>query len=184
MKIRSMQPHDHQLLWRLAQTGDLGAQEELVQAYQSRVAGFVYTFLGSSESVEDLAQQIFVRALVALPGIRNLDQVEAWLFRIARNACLSHLRKQKWRRLFVPYESEYHEPIAEIPVDRSEDLAWLRRAVLQLPPSQRELVALLQDADLSYEELARITGRSLSSVKSLLFRARETLKNRRHYEQR
>ena len=176
-----MQPQTNQLLWRLAHAGDLDAQEQIVKQYQSRIAGFVYAFLGTSDPVQDLSQQIFVRALVALPGLRNLDQVEAWLFRIARNSCLTHLRKQKLYRLFVPFESEYQEPMEEVQEDRSEELAWLRREILRLPTAQRELVTLLQDDEKSYEELAKITGRSVSSVKSLLFRARETLKKRREY---
>ncbi len=162
-----------------AKGGDLAAQEDLIVRYQQRIAGFIYTFLGDPSVVEDLAQQIFVKMLQGLHQLKDPERFEVWLFRLARNACLNHLRAEKWRRRFTPF-TDRHEIAAE-PETNPEDearLAWLERAIRTLPAPDRELLALLQDDTLSYEDLARITGTTVSAVKSRLFRAREQLKQK------
>jgi RNA polymerase sigma-70 factor (ECF subfamily) len=134
--------------------------------------------IGNDATVEDLCQTAFMRMVSGLAALKSPESFESWLMRLARNVCVDHLRRERLRRLFVPFSRE-HEQVAEQPATPEEArLASLRRAVLGLPVRQRELVALLQEQELSYEELARITRSTVSSVKSRLFRAREELKRR------
>jgi RNA polymerase sigma-70 factor (ECF subfamily) len=114
--------------------------------------------------------------IVGLGRLEEDERFEAWLFRIARNACFDHLRKQRLRRIFVPWQSEHEQYTS--PPESTEDrrIDAFRRALKMLPRKQRELVALLQDDKLSYEELAAITKSSVSSVRSRLFRARRQLR--------
>lgn len=176
-----MEQNDFPALVDAAKRGDIGAQEQIVLRCQRRLAGFVYAITGASESVEDLTQAAFIKALLALPKLADSTKFQPWLFRITRNVCLDHLRAEKWKNLFTAFRVE-HEQIPLPPGPDLEEVEWLREALLALPLKQRELITLLQEEDFSYEELAKITYSTVSSVKSRLFRARETLNQWRNRE--
>jgi len=160
--------------------GDAAAMEALIARYQPRVAGFVLACVGDGQAVDDLCQTIFYKMLLGLPRLADDEKFEAWLFRIARNACFDYLRRRRLRRIFVPWQlgdnefASAPESTADAADDRRIDI--FRRALMLLPQRQRELVALLQDDRLSYEQLAAITNSSVSAVKSRLFRARRQLR--------
>jgi RNA polymerase sigma-70 factor, ECF subfamily len=165
---------------RQAQLGRESAQRDLVVAYQHRVAGFIYTITGRSDTVEDLAQIVFIKMIRALPKLDKPEQFEAWLFRMAKNTCIDHLRRQRWQRLFSPLEQETHAEIPEKPTEvDSEELDALRHALAQLKPKDRALLALAQEG-YSQNEMAEATGISVVALKARLHRAREQL--RYHYE--
>jgi RNA polymerase sigma-70 factor, ECF subfamily len=165
---------------RQAQQGHEAAQRELILAYQHRVAGFIYTITGRSDTVEDLAQTVFIKMIRALPKLDQPAQFEAWLFRMAKNTCIDHIRRGRWQRLFSPLEQEVHSEIPETPttVD-SEELDALRHALSQLKPKDRALLALAQEG-YSQNEMAATVGISVVALKARLHRAREQLKQ--HYE--
>ena len=167
-------PPDLAALVLKARDGDLSAQDALIRAYQDRIAAFVFALTGHASLVEDLAQTIFLRVVLKLKRLREVDKFEPWLFRLARNACRDHFRREKWRRLFQPFAVEHEELPA--PAPPSADLENFLHALPKLPPAQRELLVLLQENEWSYAELASITGTTESSVKSKLFRARQELK--------
>src|ERR1035438_984788 len=91
---------------RRAQRGDQPAMRELIVSYQRRVAGFVYPVTGRSDSVEDIAQVVFIKMARSVARLKAPEQFEPWLFRLARNTCIDHLRRQKLRRIFL--RSEEH----------------------------------------------------------------------------
>lgn len=162
-----------------AQKDDLSAQECLVKKYQARIAGFVYSMLGNEENMEDVVQIVFIKMLKTISSLRKRDQFQSWLFRIARNTCLDHLRAKKWKQLFVRFAS-YHEEIPVQPARQfSDDVEWLLNELQTLPPNQREVMVLMQDDSLSYQDMANVLGCSLESVKSRIFRARSALNERR-----
>lgn len=162
-----------------AQSGDESAQRTLIVSYQRRLAGFIYAITGRSDAVEDLAQLVFIKMIRALGRLHDVAQFEAWLFRLARNTCIDHLRRQKLRRIFMPFGAE-HENVPEPAgaVD-TEELDALRHALQQLPPKDRALLALAQEGR-SQVEMAAATGTSVMAVKARLHRAREKL--REHYQ--
>lgn len=166
-------------LVRRAQKGDETAQHELIVAYQHRVAGFIYAMTGRSDYVEDLAQQVFIKMVRALDRLEAPAQFESWLFRLARNTCIDQLRRQKLRRIFLPFGEE-HNNIAEPPgaVD-TEELDALRHALAQLRPQDRALLAFVQEGR-SQAEIAEIFSTSVAAIKARLHRAREHL--REHYQ--
>ena len=171
-----------------SKNGDSDAKEFLIERYQPRVAGFVFVCVGDGQAVDDLCQTIFYKMLVGLPRLETDRKFESWLFRIARNACFDYLRRRRLRRIFVPWNSDdnqfasaaefapesVREPTREPTDDRR--IEGFRRALMMLPKRQRELIALLQDDRLSYQQLAAITNSSVKSVKSRLFRARRQLR--------
>jgi RNA polymerase sigma-70 factor (ECF subfamily) len=165
---------------RQAQLGREDAQRALIVAYQNRIAGFIYSITGRSDAVEDLAQIVFIKMIRALPRLDQPAQFEAWLFRMARNACIDHIRRQRWQRLFSPLEQEEHFEIPETPssVD-SEELDALRHALSKLKPKDRALIALAQEGR-SQQEMADASGISVVALKARLHRAREQL--RQFYE--
>ena len=162
-------------LVRQAQLGDEVAQRTLIVSYQRRIAGFVYAIVGRGDAVEDLAQLVFIKMFRAIGRLHDAAQFEAWLFRLARNTCIDHLRRQKLRRIFTPFSAE-HENIAEPAgaVD-AEELDALRHALQQLPPKDRALLALAQEGR-SQVEMAEATGTTVMAVKARLHRARERLR--------
>jgi len=167
-------PPDLLPLVERAQAGELSAQDTLIRLYQGRIAAFLLAFTGQPESIEDLAQTVFIKMTLKLRQLRETGRFEAWLFRLARHAALDHLRRERWRKYFVPFAREHEElPATAKPTADTE--AFLD-ALQKLPPAQRELLVLLQEQEWSYEELASITNTTVSSVKSRLFRARAELK--------
>jgi RNA polymerase sigma-70 factor (ECF subfamily) len=158
-----------------ARDGVESAMEELVTRYQDRIAGFVYSLVGREDAVADLCHNVFVKMIVNIKRLRAPESFEPWLFQIARNACFDHLRKERLRRIFVPFERK-HEQIAAHAQPADGRLEGVRHALLELPAKQRELILLVGEKDFSYEELAQITRSTVSSVKSRLFRAREQLR--------
>jgi RNA polymerase sigma-70 factor (ECF subfamily) len=166
-------------LVRRAQVGDETAQRDLIVAYQRRIAGFIYAITGRSDSVEDIAQQVFIKMVRALDRLQAPAQFESWLFRLARNTCIDHLRRQKLRRIFLPFAPEHENvPEPEGAVD-SEELDALRHALDQLRPQDRALLALVQEGR-SHGEIAQTLGTTIAAVKARLHRAREHL--RQHYQ--
>ncbi len=161
-----------------AREGDESAQRRLIHAYQERIAGFVYTVIGSTADIDDITQNVLLRMLEGLPKLREDTLFEAWLFRLARNTCLSHLRSSRWRRFFSPLETSHSETIAA-PRDHDPALAdALQHALRQLSPTDRAILALAADGR-SHEEMQQSVGKSLAAIKVMLHRARERLK--RHY---
>jgi RNA polymerase sigma-70 factor, ECF subfamily len=160
-----------------AQSGSNAAMHGLIALYQDRIAGFVYSMVGTTDQLQDLCQTTFVKMISGLPRLKAPERFEVWLFRIARNVCTDHFRRERFRRMLVPFRQE-HEPVGDGGIIGESRLEAFRGAIQELPARQRELLVLMGERDWSYEDLARITGSTVSSVKSRLFRARDFLRRR------
>jgi len=177
--MESSQPTPPVELILRAQRGEPDAQRELILAYQHRVAGFVYAIIGRSDSIEDIAQLIFIKMVRAIDRLQAPAQFESWLFRLARNTCIDHLRRQKLRRIFTPFAPEHENVPEPAGAVGSEELDALRHALDQLRPQDRALLALVQEGR-SHAEIAVTLRSSVAAVKARLHRAREHL--REHYQ--
>jgi RNA polymerase sigma-70 factor, ECF subfamily len=174
---------DDRELVRLSQEGTQAAFEELVRRHQQRVFALVAGILRRPDDVEDIAQQVFLKAYL---GIRRFDQRAAfstWLYKIAVNECWDHLRKRKVRPLV--YEADLSEEQVsrldgivsssrppEGPSARAETRELLERMLQALPEQDRELLVLKEIEGFSVQELAEILGLNVNTVKVRLFRAR------------
>lgn len=177
-------------LMRRVKRGDREAFAALVERYQQPVMNVVYRTVGDMTEAEDLAQQTFVQVWKSAARYREDARFSTWLYTIARNLCLNELR----RRSRHPAES-LDAPLTEgeeggLPVEdrnaRPPPDAALHReledriqeALNDRPANQRLAIVLCRQEELSYEEIARVLGCSLSATKSLIHRGRETLKQR------
>jgi RNA polymerase sigma-70 factor, ECF subfamily len=159
-----------------ARAGDQAAIRALIELYQGRVGRFVISMLGDDSDWEDVAQATFVKMILGIDRLQSVEQFESWLFRIARNASMDHLRRRRWRRMFIRWEP-HHDEVAGPSHDVNDArVARIDRALAQLPAEQRELILLMRERDWSYGDLARIVGASASAVKARLFRARGRLR--------
>ena len=159
-----------------ARAGDQNAVRTLIELYQGRVGRFVISMLGDDSEWEDVAQATFVKMILGIDRLQSSDLFESWLFRIARNASMDHLRRRRWRRLFIRWEPRHGEIAAPARHFNDARVARIDRALAQLPAEQRELILLMRERNWSYGDLARIVGASASAVKARLFRARSRLR--------
>src|SRR5271156_4480216 len=159
-----------------ARAGDQAAIRGLIELYQGRVARFVRSMLGDDSELEDVAQATFVKMMLGIERLLSVEIFESWLFKIARNCSLDHLRRRRWRRLFTSWEPRHGELAAPSREIEDRRLAQVERALTRLPVDQRELILLMRENDWSYGDLARITGATPAAVKSRLFRARSRLR--------
>jgi RNA polymerase sigma-70 factor (ECF subfamily) len=154
-----------------ARVGEERAWRDLITLYQNRIAGFVYAIVGRGHMVEDLTQQIFVKLVRSLGQLQSSSMFEPWLFRMARNTCFDHLRRQKLRRIFLPLGPEHYEHAETPGAVSSEELDTLTYALQHLRPKDRAVVALVQEGR-SHAEIAEMFSTTVSAVKSRLHRAR------------
>jgi RNA polymerase sigma factor (sigma-70 family) len=156
--------------------GNDGAFETIVDRYQGRLLGFCRQMLGSTEDAEDVLQEVFVNAHRAILADNREINLRPWLYRIARNRCLNHLRKP----VADGQDSMDMHPITEAAntherVQNREEFRQLLCDVEKLPETQRSALLLREMDALSYEEIAQAMETTVPSVKSLLVRARIAL---------
>jgi RNA polymerase sigma-70 factor (ECF subfamily) len=148
----------------------------LLRQYQTKVFHLAFSMLGNREQAEDAAQEIFIRVWRALPGYRGLASVSTWIYSIARNSCLTALKSAGARRtisLDDPGTRAAAEKKGGQPGhSHAPDLLHL---VGELPEKQRQVVALFYLEEKSYEEVSRLLGIPLGTVKTHLHRARKEL---------
>jgi RNA polymerase sigma factor (sigma-70 family) len=160
----------------MARAGNPGAFEAIVDRYQGRLLGFCRQMLGSTEDAEDVLQEVFVNAYRAMLADEREINLRPWLYRIARNRCLNHLRKPT----ADSQESMDMVPAVEASstaekVHNREEFRQLLTDVGKLPETQRSALLLREMDAMSYEEIAQAMETSVPSVKSLLVRARISL---------
>ncbi|WP_438351253.1 RNA polymerase sigma factor [Paenibacillus sp. FA6] len=174
---------DSQMI-REIKEGNVELFSVLMRRYQRKILAFVYHMLKSSNMelmAEDLCSETFYKAYRSLHTFRELDaSFSTWLYTIARNTVLSELRKQ--RNVNIPLDESGFVPVAPFEVApeqailRNEKVNMVRSAINNLPEKQRSALILREYDQLDYQEIANILGQSVSSVKSLLFRARSSVK--------
>lgn len=174
---------DRQLARRIGQ-GDEAAFEELVRRHHPRLSRIAGRFFRRPEVVEEVLQEVFVKAYAAIDGYRGEMPLEHWLSRITVNACHDQLRRQKARPESLvsqlPNEDgfpERLEPRAEPGFWEREEARLLAEQLLSLlAPAERLVLTLLVLEELPVAEVARLTGWSRTNVKVRAFRARSRLR--------
>jgi RNA polymerase sigma-70 factor (ECF subfamily) len=182
---------DKALMAQIAQ-GDEGALRELIEKHQGAVYGTIAKMLGDLVEAEDLAQQVFVRVYRAAGSYRATAQFKTWMFTIVRNLVFNEHRRRSRATLISlhPAENESMHSGGASDMDlpdlanktpgenmlQREMLRKIDEAILALPDQQRLAIVLRRYDEFSYEQIAEILKTSVPATKSLLFRARETLR--------
>lgn len=159
--------------------------EELVRRYQRPIAAYVYRMVGDYEAALDLTQEVFIKVYNSLRRYRSEYKFSTWIYRIAHNSAIDHLRRHSTRERSLM--NEFEDEPRELPLEsrrlspeqeseRAERRAEIEQVVRGLPTTYRELILLRHSHDLSYDEIAEVTGLPLGTVKNRLFRAREVMR--------
>jgi len=154
----------------------------LVRLHWKRVFNLAYKFVARFDDAEDLTQEIFVKLFRALPTFDRRASFETWLTRVSRNLCIDRYRRRRREEQrftdevdpdTIPLDGLVSRPDATL--EQRDQVAMVRRALANLPPTYREAVALRDVHDLSYEEIARRLQLPEGTVKSRINRGRREL---------
>lgn len=169
---------------RIIELYSCGRQEEafrgIVDAYTERLYWHIRRFLCSHEDTNDLLQEVFIKIWTALPTFRGESRLYTWLYRIATNEVLNHLRKQKIKAL-ISLDSA--SAVLERKID--EDIHFngdelqreLHKAIQRLPEKQRIVFSLRYFDEMKYEDISEITGTSTGALKASYHHAYTKIKD-------
>ncbi len=177
---------EQELLFRL-QSGDESAFKTLVETHQKRVFNTVLAIVQDFEEAEDVSQEVFMEVYQSVKKFRGDSKISTWLYRIATTKALEEIRKKKAAKRFSFFTSLFgdsNEVLHEsadfvhpgVVLEQQENAKVLFKAINQLPENQKVAYTLSNIEGLSYQEITEVMEVSLSSVESLLFRAKTNLK--------
>lgn len=172
--VQNSENEDFDLI-REFNSGKDAAFTKLVTKHKEKVRNLVYLTLGESEPVDDISQDVFISVFYNISDFRYESKFTTWLYRITVNKCRDFLRKKKVRSIFVTVEEE------DLPHSRSfqhdMDIPVLVNDAIQKLPEKLKTPLILRDIEgLSYKEISEKLECEVGTIKSRIFRARETLK--------
>ena len=167
--------------------GDDAAYGIIMERYRNSLHGIIYNMVRNQEETQDLVQEAFIKAHNALRTFNKQYTFSTWLFKIASNNCIDHLRKKRLNTISIdtPIETEDGSITHEISDDsynpemdtiRNEIINTIHDVIDQLPEKYRKVINLRHKLDKSYEEIAKELDLPIGTVKARIFRAREILK--------
>jgi len=174
-------------LVRLAQSGDQLAFEALVVKYQRRIARHVARYVPLASDVEDVVQEVFIRAFRGLHSFRGDSAFYTWLYRIATNAALTFLRRapfeeqmddsdEEGSNSFEPGVSDHETPERILMASQIADA--VRQGLARMQPELVDALTLFEVEGKSYSDIAQMFDVPVGTVRSRIFRAREALAKR------
>jgi RNA polymerase sigma-70 factor (ECF subfamily) len=166
--------YEHVLVLR-CRAGDEAAFAELVERYQPRLRYYLRKMLRDLQEAEDALQDAWLAVFRALPRLSDLGAFRAWLYRIARDQALRRLRKRR-PEYRCPEEVDSADGRAEEAQLASEAVECIHAALDELPAPQREVLVFRYVEDMSYEEIARVVGCPVGTVRSRLHHAGRALR--------
>jgi RNA polymerase sigma-70 factor (ECF subfamily) len=168
--------------------GNQLAFQELVETFQDKVLNTCLGFVPNQHDAEDLVQEVFIEVYRSISKFRGDSKLSTWIYRITTTKCLEHLRakKRQKRQSFFQSLIGMHENADRIKaydfdhpgvlMENRERTKMLYQAIEKLPENQRVAFTLHKIEGLSYQEITEVMETSLSSVESLMFRAKKNLK--------
>jgi RNA polymerase sigma-70 factor (ECF subfamily) len=182
--------NDEELIQKIADQ-DHNAFKELVDRYQTLVINTCYNLVGNREDAEDVAQVVFFQVYKSASKFRREARLSTWLYRIAVNRSLNFMRDNKWSGRLKSLSSlleDGSQQVTDVPapnsdrpdvaLEKKEQNVIMQKAIDSLPKKQRTVFVLHKYEGLPYQEIAKILRRSVSSVESLIHRAKLNLQKR------
>jgi RNA polymerase sigma-70 factor, ECF subfamily len=156
--------------------GDMTAFDEVMIRYERQIYRLCYRFTRNTDDARDLAQEVFIKVFENLSNFRRESSLKTWLYRIATNHCINHVKSHT--REFVEVTETMRQTNATVhaSMEETEQREHFLRLVKLLPPKQRAILELRIHEQLSYEEIARMSNRSVSTIKASVFFALEKLR--------
>ena len=174
--------------------GNREAYSQLIDDYEQKVFATCISFVPNKEDAEDIAQEVFVEVFKSIKKFKAKSKLSTWIYRITTNKCLEFIRKKNAKKRFAYMQSIFGN---EIPFDKTnyftefnhpgvllenkEKSATIFKAINQLPESQKVVFTLHKVDRKSYNEISEITNKSMSSIESLMFRAKKNLQQQLEY---
>ena len=170
------------------QSGKQSAYSQLIDDYQQKVFATCISFVPNKEDAEDIAQEVFIEVFNSIHKFKGDSKLSTWIYRITTNKCFEFIRKKNTKKRFafmqsilgneIPmdktsYFTEFNHP--GIVLENKERNETLFHAINQLPEIQRVVFTLHKIDGKSYKEISEIIKKSVSSVESLMFRAKKNL---------
>ena len=160
--------------------GDQEAFKCLVERYQKPLMNFIYRYVGDRHMAEDLTQEVFLRIYQAAPRFEHRARVSTWIFKIAVNLCVNELKKHERRSMLIQDLHQNADSHGDSKLDVTVQNRQIQQAIMEalrkLPESQRVAILLKIFEGMSYKEIASVMETSVSSVESLVFRARTSVR--------
>jgi len=174
-----MAPHDDSLIMTAVREGEVEKLAILFERHHLPLFNFFIRLTGNAAASEDLVQDVFVRILKYRSTYQPQSPFAVWMYQIARNAHVDHLRKRRDKDL-VPLDDQWAEPSSPEPqpgeaLEARRERALIRKALDSLPESKREVLLLSRFQNLKYREIAELQGCSESAVKTIVHRALKDL---------
>jgi RNA polymerase sigma-70 factor (ECF subfamily) len=182
--------NDKELIQKIVERDDLSFKS-LVDQYQQIVINTCYNLIGNRQDAEDVAQEVFIQVYKSAQTFRHEAKISTWLYRIAVNRSLNFIRDKKrfgWLKSFSSLLEGEQQKVADMPASNSDrpDMALeekersgiVQKAIDSLPEKQRVVFVLHKYEGLSYQEIAEISNHSVSSVESLIHRAKLNLQKK------
>jgi RNA polymerase sigma-70 factor (ECF subfamily) len=184
---RRLEADEDLVIVRKIQAGDVDAFDSLILKYRERVYSVIYNLTSNREDASDLTQETFIKAFQSINRFKGKSSFFTWLYRIALNTSLTHLRKNKLRRFFSfekMVEEDHTEGFIEnLKTESDSDKAALMTelqerlndAFQKLSVKHRTVITLFEIDGLSHKEIADIVGTSIGTVRSRLHYAKQFL---------
>lgn len=184
---RRLEADEDLAIVRKVQAGDVDAFDALIIKYRERVYSVIYNLTSNREDASDLSQETFIKAFQSINRFKGKSSFFTWLYRIALNTSLTHLRKNKLRRFFSfekMVEEDHTEGFIEnMKTESDSDKAalmtelqeTLNDAFQKLSVKHRTVITLFEIDGLSHKEIAEIVGTSIGTVRSRLHYAKQFL---------
>ncbi|MGJ8593419.1 MAG: RNA polymerase sigma factor [Aquaticitalea sp.] len=168
--------------------GGRNAFSKLIDQFEQKVFATCISFVPNREDAEDIAQEVFVEVFNSIDKFKGDSKLSTWIFRITTNKCLEFIRKRNTKKRFAflqsisgnempldktNYFTEINHPGIQMENKETSDIIF--RAINQLPEAQRIVFTLHKVDDKSHEEISEIIDKSVSSIESLMFRAKKNL---------
>lgn len=171
--------------------GNESAFSELLDEFQQKVFHTCLSFVPNKEDAEDVAQEVFLEVYKSVHKFKGNSKLSTWIYKITTNKCLEFIRKKSAKKRFafmqsitgneIPFDktnyfTEFNHP--GIQLENKEKTETIYKAINSLPDSQKVVFTLAKLDGKSYQEIVEITGKSLSSVESIMFRAKKNLQKK------
>jgi|WetSurMetagenome_2_1015567.scaffolds.fasta_scaffold148868_1 RNA polymerase sigma factor (sigma-70 family) len=173
-------------LIRSAMQGDQLAFKHLMKKYHDQISNLIYRIIHQREQIEDLTQEVFIKAFQSLRSYNEEYAFSTWLYKIATNSSIDYIRKKKLSTFSIdkPIAMEESDSTFELPdstyepdkhIIQRQRAKLIQEAIAKLPPKYKLVITLRHTEERDYSEIAKILKLPIGTVKAHIFRARELL---------